>query len=184
MNEINKITIPLRSMMARDDAWGTEEGRAVYEQLSRFVKAHSQANVFVVSLAGVKRTDASFPRESVVELAKQFRTKIGFCLVDAANEDLLDNWDAAANKKEQPIFVWSSKGYRILGPQPSGGNAQALDFVVNRFETRAVDLVTTFSLKIANASMKLKQLWEEGFIFRREYVAGNRGIEYLYFPAR
>ncbi len=179
-----KTSIKLRELMDRDDGWGTDEGHEVYLKLIRTVQRHPGTAIFVVSLEGVRRTDASFPRESVMEVARRYRKKAGICLVDVANDDMMDNWDAAAQKKEQPIFVWLNKAYRLLGPQPSAGNTEVLQFVVSRFETRASNVAKELSLKIANASMKLRQLWEQGFILRSEDVAETGGIEYTYFPVR
>lgn len=179
-----EVTLKLRDFMDREDGWGTDEGHDVYLKLTRFVEQHPAAAVYHVSLDGVRRTDASFPRESVMEVARRYRKKIGFCLGDVNNEDLLDNWDAAALKKEQPMFVWLAKGYRILGPQPSAGSTDVLKLVLGKFETRASDVSRDLALKIANASMKLKQLWEQGFILRREDTADTGGIEYVYYPIR
>lgn len=183
MNE--RQIIPLRSFMASDDGWGTEEGRVVNGKLLQFVEKHPEAVIFVVSLTGVRRTDASFPRESVMELARRFRNKLGFCLIDIENEDLLDNWDAAAEKKEQPMTYWNPKGSpRQIGKRASQGNQALLTLVQTRFETRAVDAAENMGLKLTNVSTKLKQLWEQGFILRREEAADSGGIEFVYFPIR
>src|SRR5206468_11789022 len=106
---------------------GVEEGREVYQKLLDRVEKNPGAMVFRISLAGVRRTDVSFPRESVVELARRFRGQKGFCLWNVSDENILDNWDAAAMKREQPIFEWSRKGHRLIGPEPSHGLRQALD---------------------------------------------------------
>ena len=82
------------------------------------------------------------------------------------------------------MFVWLTKGYRLLGPQPSAGCVDVLKLVLGKMETKASDVSKELSLKIANASMKLKQLWEEGFILRREDIADTGGIEFVYFPIR
>ena len=178
------MTIRLRDFMEREDGWGTDEGQEVFIKLARFIHEHPATNVFYVSLADVRRTDASFPRESVMEVARKHRKKIGFCLVDVDNQDLLDNWDSAAIKKEQPVFVWFKKGHRILGPQPSSGTADVLSLLLGKPQIRAADVSKELGLKIPNASMKLKYLWEQGFVLRREDVADSGGIEYVYFPIR
>ena len=171
-------TIRLRELMARDDGWGTDEGHDVYLKLVRLVEASPSTLVFRISLAGVRRTDASFPRESVMEVARRYRKKVGFCLVDADNRDLLDNWDAAALKKEQPMFVWRKEQWQLIGPQPSPGIASALQLAVKDERIRAADLADKLSLKIANASMKLKQLWEAGYLLRVEDSADSGGLEF------
>ena len=35
-------------------------------------------------------------------------------------------------------------------------------------------------MTIANASMKFKQLWEQGFLLREESAADSGGMEYVY----
>lgn len=177
-------TIRLRDLMTRDDGWGTEEGHEVYFRLIRAVEKNASTLVFRISLAGVRRTDASFPRESVVEVARRYRKKVGFCLVDVESNDLLDNWDAAAVKKEQPMFVWRSQRPQLIGPQPSPGVADVLKLLVKAERIRATEVADKLSLKIANASMKLKQLWEQGYVLRTEDSADSGGIEFTYWLIR
>lgn len=185
MKPMNRsIMVRLRDFMDDQDGWGTEEGRVVHDKLLRFVEAHPAISLFKVSLDGVRRTDASFPRESVVEVARRYRKKMAFSLVDVDREDLLDNWDAAAQKKEQPIVAWTKRGHSVLGPKPSQGNIELLEFVLGRFETRASDAADALHLKLTNASTKLKLLWEQGYILRREETANTGGIEYVYSPTR
>jgi hypothetical protein len=51
--------------------------------------------------------------------------------------------------------------------------------------SRASDFVATNpGMIIANASMKFKQLWENGFLLHQERVAGSGGIEFVYFRAK
>jgi hypothetical protein len=182
MNE--KTKIQLRDFMSSDDGWGNDAGRALCSTLLNFVESHPECQIFEISLKKIKRTDASFPRESVAELARRFRKQLGFYLTDVENIDLLDNWDAAALKKEQPFFVWNEKGYTVIGPQPSSSNKVLIDYIVSRYETRTSDVVADLNIKVNNASMKLKQLWESGFILRREDAAETGGIEFVYHPIR
>jgi hypothetical protein len=134
-----------------------------------------------ISLDGVKRTDISFPREAVVELARSYRGQRGFCLTDASDPDLLDNWDAAASKLEQPLFVWNNGAvFRRLGPQPSAGLREMLEYVLSVPVARTSEVATALHLKVPNASNKLKQLWREGYILRREQSANTGGVEYEY----
>lgn len=184
MNQ-NAITIRLRDFMQSSDAWGHDEGREVYLKLLRTVEAHPGYQVFRISLEGVRRTDASFPRECVIELAKRFRGAKGICLADAENKDLLDNWDMAADKKEQPILFWNKDGsYRIIGPQPSRGNKEIFDYVLSVPNATAVAAAKALNLKLTNASTKLKMLCAQGFLLRRDETSPSGGIEYSYFGIR
>ena len=163
------------------DGWGHDEGREVFARLLNRVEANPGKKIFRISLKGVERTDTSFPRESLMELARRYRSDKGFCLYDAMNEDLLDNWDAAALKKNQPIFVWDSEKYKIIGPALKKGHIAVLDYAMSREFVRAIDAVRDLNLKLSNASSKLKQLWEKGYLLRTEEVAESGGIEFVYF---
>ncbi len=168
-------------MDGRPDGWGHEQGRQVYERLRAVVEAHPAKEIIRISLAGVKRTDITFPRESVIELAKHYRGRRGFCLIDANNRDLLDNWDAAASRQEQPVMVWNEDRLcRILGPEPSAGLRDMFGYVLSVPVARTSEAATSLGLKVPNASNKLKQLWQEGYILRYEQSASSGGIEYDY----
>lgn len=184
MNE-NWRNIRLRDFMHGSDAWGHDEGREVFFKLLKAVEDNPGCQVFRISLNGVRRTDASFPRESVIELAKRLRGSKGICLLDASNQDLLDNWDMAAVKKDQPLLVWNpDNSYRILGPQPSRGTKEIFEYVVNASRATAVSAAKALDLKLTNASTKLKTLSEQGFLLRRDEVAPSGGIEFVYFAIK
>lgn len=183
MNQ-NSATIRLRDSMSHDDGWGHAEGREVFERLLALVGGHPSVVAFRVSLAGVKRTDASFPRESVVALAKRLRAEKGFCLVDVEDADLLDNWDAAAKRNEQPLLVWQARGWRLLGPQPSQMLTGLFEYLVAREGTTTSEAVSALGLNTSNASNKLKALWQKGYVLRRERTAQSGGIEFEYFVPR
>lgn len=171
----------LEHMDNRPDGWGQVQGRQVYERLRALVETHPIEEVFSISLEGVKRTDVTFPRESVIELAKHYRGRRGFCLININDQDLLDNWDAAAWRREQPIMVWDGfRLDRILGSEPSLGLREMFFYVLSVPVARTSEAAASLDLKIPNASNKLKQLWQEGYILRREQSASSGGVEYEY----
>jgi len=180
----NWVEIRLRELMTLPDGWGVEEGREVYHKLLGRVEAHPEASVFRVSLGGVRRTDVSFPRESVIELAHRFRAQKGFCLWDVSDENLVENWDAAALKREQPLFVWSRKGCRLLGPKPSAGLRKVLDFALEHDVITTTQVASHFRWTTSNASNKLRALADSGYVLRREQTAPTGGIEYIYQRVR
>jgi hypothetical protein len=175
------MDIRLREFMDEAEGWGRAEGRAVYQRLLDFVEEHPEVTIFRVSIAGVKRVDISFASETLVELARRYRGSKGFCLVDVNNPDMVENWDAAAAKKSQPLLLWEGKHGRVIGLAPSQGNREALSFVLSRKEARAAEFAEAKSgMSIANASTKFKQLWEQGFLLRRESAAETGGVEFVY----
>lgn len=168
--------------MNSPEGWGRSQGRETYSKLLEYVEAHPGVLIFRVSLDGVNRVDISFASETLVELARRYRGSKGFCFIDLLDLDMLENWEAAAERKGQPLMVWSEGGVRPIGFMPSQGNIGALNFALQREATRASEFVSAHpGVSIANASMKFKQLWEQGFLLRRENVAESGGMEFVYY---
>jgi hypothetical protein len=178
MNEVR--VLPLRDFMDRPEGWGRSEGREVYQRLLDFVERSAGTVVFKVSLKGVKRIDISFSSETIVELARRYRRTKGFCLIDLSDKDLIENLDAAAEKKDQPMMVWRERSAQLIGSEPSEGAREAFEFAMGRPQTRAAEFAAEKGITIANASMKFKQLWEQGFLLRRESTADTGGVEFVY----
>ncbi|MGD0919401.1 MAG: DNA-binding protein [Thermodesulfobacteriota bacterium] len=175
------MRILLIDYMQNGDGWGNEQGRILYSRLSDLVEKNPAELVFSVSLQEVRRTDSSFPREGVVKLAKHFRGSRGFCLSDISSQDLIDNWDAAALKIGQPLTIWDGDKWQIIGPLPSEGTREILNFVLSVPKTTTSEAATSLRLQVPNASNKLKRLWEEGYILRLERIAPSGGVEHEYF---
>lgn len=180
MNQI-RTTISLRNLMDAPYGWGRDQGREVFQGLIKQVESHPGKLVIEVSLKGVERTDISFASETVVELAKRYRGNKGFLLSNVADADLLENWEAAASKKSQPIMVWDGSKLEVIGAQPSQGNAATFEYVLTKGSATAAEIATAFDFQITNASTKLKQLWEQGFLLRRQEIAESGGVEFRYF---
>lgn len=172
--------IKLHDLVGREDAWGRAMGREVFARLLAEVERRPDEAVIGISLKGVRRLDVSFSSESIVELARRYRGSKGFYLTDVADGDLEENIDAAAKRIDQPIVVRDGKSPRYIGALPSPGVKDALDFVVERVQARAAEFATAKSMSIANASNKFKQLWNHGFLLRRESAADSGGVEFVY----
>jgi hypothetical protein len=186
MNAMNEtgLSLRLREFMADDDGWGRPDGRLVYAKLIEFVEANAGTTVFRVSLKGVKRLDISFASETVVECARRHRGRKGFCFVDLTSPDMRENWDAAAQRAQQPLMCWNDGRVQVLGPQPSPGTEAAFKFTAARGEARASEFAKHSGASITNASTKFKQLWEQGYLLRREVGAESGGLEFEYFAIR
>ncbi len=180
MNE-NSTLIILRDFMDSPDGWGRDQGRKVYQLLIDFVESNPGKLVFNISIKGVKRIDISFASETIIELCRRFRGKKGFYFSDLSDPDMLENWDAAASRKEQPIMVWEGKTPRVIGISPKQGTLEAFRYALQRERTRAAEFAASSDVSIANASMKFKQLWDQGFLLRREDIAESGGVEFIYY---
>lgn len=173
--------VNLREFMNSDEGWGRNQGREVYNRLVDFVEQNPGVMIFKVSVQGVKRIDISFASETIVEIARRYRGKKGFCFIDLDDLDVIENWDAAASRKEQPLMAWNGKKFKLLGLEPTQGNMEALKFAMERTESRAAEFADKDSrMSIANASTKFTQLWQQGFLLRRQDVANSGGLEFVY----
>ena len=170
----------LHEFMGRSDGWGRGQGREVYQRLLEFVEKSPGTIVFRISMKGVQRIDISFSSETIVELAHRYRRTKGFCVIDLTDKDLVENLDAAAEKKKQPILLWNGRSASVLGLKPSEGMREAFQFAMGRGQSRAAEFAIKMGISIANASMKFKQLWEQGFLLRREGTADTGGVEFVY----
>ena len=173
MNEM-AVLLSLRDQMDSDEGWGRSDGRLVYARLLNFIEAHPESLMFRISFKGVRRIDISFASETLVELTARYLTQRGICIVDLTDVDVLENIDAAAQRKGVPLMAW-------VGLKPSAGVEQALKFALSKRELRTAEFAAVApSLSMANISMKFKQLFEQGFLLRREETAESGGKEYTY----
>lgn len=174
-------TIRLISCMRRPEAWGREEGRIVYPCLLHQIESQPGTMIFRVSMFGVVRVDMSFISETVVQLARRYRGHKGFCFVDMTDDDMIENCDAAATKAGQPLLVWRGGDPIVIGPRPSPGTLDAFQFALAKPCVRVADFVNVMpNVSVTNASNKFKQLWQQGYLLRREQTAETGGLEFVY----
>jgi hypothetical protein len=180
MNE--STVLYLRDCMRRSEGWGRPEGREAYPALLNFVEAHPGNKIFRVSLQRVERMDISFVSETMVQLAKRYRGNKGFCFLNMPHDDMAENIEAAAIKGDQPFLVWRDTKASVLGPQPGAGTVDAFRFALERSYTSVADFIAANpNVSLTNASNKFKQLWQKGYLLRRERAAETGGVEYVYF---
>jgi len=161
--------------------FGNDSGRAVFQELQKEIAAAPDVQVFGISLDGIRATDASFPRESVVSLVKMLRGEKGFYLEGFVNNDLLDNWDYAAKAKDQYIIVrQGQKKYRVIGPDLNDSMKSLLDFVMREGEVTTAMVAKKFDISVQNASARMKRLHQAGLVLGSKESAETGGLEYVF----
>lgn len=174
------FVLKLYDLIGDSTAFGNDEGREVYQKLLSALDTHPDKNIVGISLSGISRTDASFPRESVISLAKAKRGEKGFYLQDFVSSDLMDNWNYAAIAKDQPIIVFTNGGYKLLGNDISAGSRELLDFVMKSKIVTTSKVAEKFSVSSQNASAKLKKLLSLGLVLGAKQAAETGGMEFIY----
>lgn len=184
MDQKLTLEIKLRSYLKSSHAFGNEQGREVLQKLQQYVDVHQSQKVFSISMDGVEATDASFPRESVVSLIKMLKGERGFYLYDFPSEDMVDNWNYAAQAKSQPVIIKLKKGYRVIGPELTSSAKELLDFVMLKSAVTTAEVAAKFDISVQNASAKLKKLYDQGLILGSKEAAETGGLEYVYTPIK
>lgn len=178
------MLIQLLEYLKEPYAFGNEEGRDIFNKLQRDLAAQPEERVFGISLKGVEATDASFPRESVVSLAKMYKGEKGFYLCDFASKDLLDNWDYAAQAKGQPLIIKTDGGYDVIGPPITDSAKELLDFIMSKGVATTALVAEKFDVSTQNASAKLKKLLDQGLILGSKEAAETGGLEFIFTAIR
>ncbi len=164
--------------------FGNVEGKRVFSELQNHISAHPENKVFSISLEGVSATDASFPRESVISLAKMYKGELGFFLCDFSSKDLLDNWSYAAAAKELPIIVKNKDGYEVIGPNLTDSSKELLKFIMDKGSVTTALVAKKFDISIQNASAKLKKLLQLGLILGHKETAETGGLEFVFIAIK
>lgn len=179
MNQ-NPVVVRLREFTKNERPFGNIEGKLVFQKLSEFVEKYPDVEVFGISLEGIEVTDASFPRESVVSLAKQLRGEKGIFLTNLSNRDLIDNWNYAAEAKGQPLVIWNDSSFEIIGPELNKSARELIEYVLHKGSVLASQVASDLNISVQNASTRLKNLVSQGYLLRSEDVADSGGIEFKY----
>jgi len=174
------VIIKLVDLIGFDIAFGNEDGRKVYKKLSDELDKYPGTDIFGISLKGIRATDASFPRESVISLIKSQKGEKGFYLLDFSSKDLMDNWDYAAKIKDQPVIVLVKDRYEMIGPVLPTGAKAVLDFIMKNGMTTTSKVAEKFEVSAQNASAKLKKLFTQGLIMGAKESAETGGVEFVY----
>ena len=174
------VIIKLIDLIGTNFAYGNEQGRKAYQNLSNELDKHPGEDIFGISLKGISATDASFPRESVISLIKSKKNEKGFYLLDFSSKDLMDNCDYAAKAKEQPVIVLVKDRYEVIGPALTTGAKELLEFIMKKGMTTTSIVAEKFGVSAQNASAKLKKLFTQGLIIGAKEAAETGGMEFIY----
>lgn len=183
MNQTPTI-VKLLDFTSNASPYGNIEGKSVFRKLVDFIEEHPRTRIFGVSLDGIEATDASFPRESVISVAKHFRGERGVFLTDFRDRDLIDNWTYAARAKDQPLVIWNDANFEVIGPELNPSTRSLVEYVLEKRSVVAAQVATDLGLSVQNASTRLKGLVAAGYVLRAEEAAESGGIEFKYTAIR
>lgn len=185
MNQKTKTILLSELTGKKEFLSGNDLGQEIFIKLHNVVGSSPGIPVFKISLKGIKATDASFPRESVISLVKLLSGEKGFVISDFVSDDLVDNWDYAAKAKNQSTIIYKNgSGYDVIGPELSEGTKSLLDFVMKEGVVTTAKVAKKFDISAQNSSAKLKKLHTMGLVLGSKETAETGGLEYVYRAIR
>jgi predicted transcriptional regulator len=174
------LTIELYDFAKTDRPYGTIEGRAAFSKLIDHINQLSNISLIKVSLKKIKEIDISYSRETIVSVAKYYKGEKGLYITDVENDDIVENIHFACIAKSQPLLIWTSDTYKVLGEPLSAPNQALLEVVLKKKITTTTNVAKELDISVQNASTRLKKLVDEGYILRTEVSAESGGKEYIY----
>lgn len=180
MNQNPFMMLDFYKIVGKSHVFGNVAGHEAYQKLVEIIEQNPNCQIFAISLKGIEATDASFPRESVIAIAKQYRARKAFFLLDLIDKDLIDNWNYAALAKEQPIALWHENSYQILGESLSNSMKKILNIIYLKKSLTTSEVATTLNLSVQNVSTQLKKMYEQGYVLRQQEMAESGGKEFFY----
>ncbi len=186
MNPLTSKTLTLKDFISESQPLcsGSEYGKSIHARLIAKIDTLSEIDLIYLSLRGIEGFNASFAKEAIVNTLKYYRKKKAFCVVDIEDNDDLDEFISGALLLQQPLIVKVGRELTMFGPSfpagPTKGNRDMLEYIIRNASVTAQNIATDLNLKLNNASTKLKQLFEQGFVLRTQGVAETGGLEYIY----
>ncbi|MCU4676199.1 winged helix-turn-helix domain-containing protein [Catenovulum sp. 2E275] len=163
-----------------DHPFGNKQGQETYKRLKEFLDCNVSEKVIEINLEGIKATDASFPRESVISIIKHLNGEKSFYITKFDSKDLLDNWDYAAKAKKQLVATNFNNKLEIIGPDINTSTRELIEYVYSNAHVTTANVAKTLGLSVQNASTRLKKLVSEGVVLREEEAALSGGKEFIY----
>jgi hypothetical protein len=163
-----------------DHPFGNRKGQETYSKLKDYLDQNSNEEVVEISLEGIKATDASFPRESVISIIKHLNGERLFYLTGFDSKDLLDNWDYAAKAKNQLVVINYDNSLELIGPDLNTSTRELINYVYSQTSVTTANVAKALGLSVQNASTRLKKLVNEGIVLREEEAALSGGKEFIY----
>ena len=174
------MLIKLLDITKDDHPNGNVKGKEVFAELLKVIESHLSIDTFGISLKGIVATDASFPRESVMAIAKHFSGEKFIYLTDLEDDDLIDNWTYGSIAKDQPITLWDGNNVSFIGPDMSKSVKELINYLLVKKKVTTSQLSNDLDITIHNASTRLKNVFKLGYVKRIEEVAESGGKEFIY----
>ena len=172
-------TFQLWHFTQSSEGWGHAAALPIQRKLGAYIDK-ANADVARIDLRNVHKIDVTFASTALVELVRQNLGRRALCLTHPMNADVVENIAAAAERMKVPVTIWQGDRAHVAGPLPGPRIGDALSYALERVAVRTGEYAAACGISSANASNRFKQLWQQGYLLRREGSASSGGPEHIY----
>jgi hypothetical protein len=166
------------------DAWGTDFGVSVAAKINRALGGLSEGTLVAFDYGEIKRADASFQREAIVEPMRRHRPRLLFVVEGVADPDIRANLILALQQRGEVVLIRGKAGRSEAIGTITRPRLDTLAAVAGADEVTSRWLVDRLKLTGPNATNRLNDLADAGLIERVGGSATGGGRQYKYYPIR
>lgn len=162
---------------------GSKLGHQAFSEFTDQVDVAKETSVFNISFKGIEQIDACFAIAGIVALCRLYKGEKHFYLSDIQNRDILTNLSCVATVYDLPLLILhDNQNTEWIGKALTPNNAELLTYIYSKPKVTTAIIAKKFELSVPNASIKLKKLYDQGYLVATKQDAVSGGHEYIYQP--
>lgn len=162
---------------------GTDNGRKAFLKIVELIEELDNEHVYSISLKDIELIDTSFFQASLLALISLYAKKKYFYVTNIQNNDVLLNLKCiAAYNASFVIFSDSMNKIQLIGKELTDNTLSLFQFIYAQTEVSSASVSKYFGISVPNASMKLKKLYDQGYIIGSKQDSLSGGHEFIYKP--
>lgn len=174
--------ISLKMHTKEADTWGTDLGARVSAEINRTLVGLSEGTLVVFDYVGIRRSDASFQREAVVETIRRHHPRLLFIVEGVEDRDLRSNLVLALERRGNAVLLRGKSGRVDAVGAVTQPQIETLAAVSNLDEITSRELKKRLpELSASNATNRLNDLASAGLLERVNGSATGGGKQYHFY---
>ncbi len=166
-----------------DSYIGSKQGHQAFSAITDQVDTVKDTGVFNISFSGIEQIDACFVIAGIIALSRVYKGAKHFYLSGIQHRDILTNLKCVATVYEMPLLVLDEdKNIEWIGKSLTPSNTELLNYIYSKPSVTTAVIAKKFNLSVPNASIKLKKLYDQGYVMAKKQDAVSGGHEFIYTP--
>lgn len=162
---------------------GSKQGHQAFSEFIDQVDAAKETSVFNISFKSIEQIDACFAIAAIVALCRMYKREKHFYVSGIQNRDILTNLTCVATVYDLPLLVLhDNQNTEWIGKALTPNNTELVNYIYSKPKVTTAIIARKFELSVPNASIKLKKLYDQGYLMAKKQDAVSGGHEYIYQP--